>query len=363
MRVMEMVSVRSLNGAVMHAFLVARELHKQGHEVTVLCRPNSWIAEQSLVMGCRVEYSDMHRIPTDELRRVAGVIRDRGIEVLHTHTSRANFFGVLLRWFAGVPCVATTNHAHFQLHYMFNDAVIAVSEATLRYQRRMNLVRRSRSSLIPNFIDETKFERQPRDRAEIRRSLGVPESTFLIGVIGNIIERKGQHVIVEALAHVRKEHNVSLALVGKPSRGYTELVRARVEELGLQDAVYWLGQRSDIPDILGALDVMALPTFKEALPLSILEGMMCGLPVIASAVDGIPEMVIDGETGCLTQPGDVKSLANAISSLAGDQQRCKSYGATGHRRFYEHFSVESVMPRIERVLESTISSRTLKLAA
>ena len=89
--------------------------------------------------------SDLHRWPFDELRRISRFVRQEKIDVIHTHTSRSNFFGILVRWLTGVPSVATAHSCHIQLHWMFNDWVIAVSESTRRYQRRYNLVRTAAS--------------------------------------------------------------------------------------------------------------------------------------------------------------------------------------------------------------------------
>ena len=153
MKIMEIVSGTRVNGAILHCLLLSRELVRRGHQVTLVCRPGSWISRQMVDGPIDAFRSDLHRWPPDELRRIAGVIRQRQIDVIHTHTSRANFFGILLRWMTGVPSVATAHSRHVQLHWMFNDRVIAVSEADRRYQRTHNLVRGSRIETIHNFID------------------------------------------------------------------------------------------------------------------------------------------------------------------------------------------------------------------
>jgi len=117
MHVMEIVSGLQINGAGQHCAQLSRQLARRGHKVTVLCQPGARIAELLADDPVDVMFSSMKRFPPKELRRVASEIRRRGVQVMHTHMSRAHFFGVLLRWFAGVPSVATAHSQHFQLHW------------------------------------------------------------------------------------------------------------------------------------------------------------------------------------------------------------------------------------------------------
>ena len=153
MRIMEIVSGAGENRAVTHCLLLARELARRGHPVTLVCRPGAWIARQLPVHPVDLIESDLHRWPLDELRRIAAVARESRIEVVHTHMSRAHSFGVLLRWTSGLPCVATAQSRHVRLHWMFNDRVIAVSDTTRRFHRSYNLVRADRIVTIPDFVD------------------------------------------------------------------------------------------------------------------------------------------------------------------------------------------------------------------
>ena len=130
MRIMEVISGTAVNGAAVNCFEVLRALRARGHELTVVCRPNAWIAGQLAESNIDVEVieSSLRRWPPDELRRIAQLARDRRIQVVHTHMSSASFFGVLLRRLYGVPaCVATAHNRYIQLHWLFNDRVIAVS--------------------------------------------------------------------------------------------------------------------------------------------------------------------------------------------------------------------------------------------
>ncbi len=115
--------------------------------------------------------SQMRRWPLHDLRHIGQLARQRRIDVLQTHMSRAHFFGVLLRRLYGIPCVATANCRHLQVHWMLNDHVVAASEATRRFHRRYNLVRKSRIEVIHNFIDDSRYHQiDPAARAQLRRN-------------------------------------------------------------------------------------------------------------------------------------------------------------------------------------------------
>ncbi len=361
MRILEITSAREVNGAVMHCMQLSRELARRGHEVSVACRPGAWVQRQLAGEPIDLIESDLRRWPLDELRRMAAIIRQRKVEVVHTHMSRAHFFGVLLRWFAGVPCVATAHNRLLQLHWMFNDHVIAVSEATRRFQHRVNLVRASRLTTIPNFIDDRRVPAlTPDRRAAVRAGIGVEEGSLLAGVVGAIIPRKGQVYLVRAVPKVLAAcPNMRLVLVGTAEfrPDYAAEVRAEADRLGVASRIVWTGHRDDAAEILSALDLFVLPSLEESLPLSILEAMAGGLPVVATTLGGVREVVSDGETGILVRPRDVDALADAILSLLADPERRRRFGEAGRRAVTAHHSIETQVSAIEEVLACVAGRR------
>ena len=356
MRIMEIVSGRGANGAITHCMLLARELARRGNEVTVVCYPDSWVGQQLATDPVDIVRSDLHRWPLDELRRVAAICRERGIEVVHTHMSRAHFFGILLRRLSRVPCVATAHNQYLQPHWVFNDQVIACSEATRRYHRRFNLVRKSRIQTIHNFIDEARFrDVDPAARARIRAEFKVADDQLLVGQIGTICPRKGQLHLVRALPTVLERFpETRLLLVGDRDARlyarYVQRVEREITRLGIGPQVIWGGFRRDVPEVLTALDVFVLASLVEMHPLSVLEAMAQAVPVVATAVGGIPETVTDGETGFLVPPANPAALAEALLSLLGDPRLRRQIACRGPELVNERFSPASQVPRIEAVL-------------
>ncbi len=357
MRIMEIVSGTGVNGAVINCLEIAKALHVRGHQVTMLTRPNAWVGKRAAAAGIEVLQSHLKRYPS-ELKRVADDIRKRQIDVVHTHMSSANFFGVILRRILGIRnVVASAHNRYFQLHWMFNDRVIAVSEATRKFHCRYNGVAKSRIDVVHNFIDQKRFQDlDPRERNDIRNEFGFSPEHRLIGIIGDVIPRKGLIHLVRALPEiVHRVPNVQIVCGGKPNKKYQMRVKAEAENLGVDDYITWLGLRDDVARILAMLDVYALPSLEENLPLSILEAMACGIPVVASAVGGIPECVLDGTTGFLVPPANPKKLGESISTVLCQPQLAQSMGHASSRRVQDQFSIGSQVEKIETIFQRMVA--------
>lgn len=342
--------------------MLSRELTRRGHAITVVCRPSAWIGRELASVPVEVVESDLHRWPVDELWRIAGVARRGRIEVLHTHGSSATLFGVLLRRLSGVPCVATVHVENRHWFWVLNNRVIAVSEVVRRFLRTNSFVPRSRIEVIPNFICPSRFATiPPETRATLRASFGIQDSTPLIGFVGNLHRRKGWQDLVRVFSRVlNTEPRARLLVVGDRSgrwASYCSALERTAIELGVAQHVIWAGQRLDIPEVLATLDLFVSPSLREGFGLSVLEAMAAGLPVVAAAVGGLPELVCDGETGILVPLGDDDAMLRAIVTLIRDTDRRKELGEAGRRRAGKYFSADLQVPRIEAALARTIRSR------
>ena len=362
LRIVEIVSGRGVNGAVKHCLALTRELTRRAHQLTLVCRPDSWIAAQLTADPVDVELSDLHRWPIDELRRVSRLLGERQVDVIHTHMSRAHFFGVLLKAFTRVPVVATAHSRWLQGHWMFNDHVIAVSHAVAKFHR-WNLVSARRIVVIHQFVDVDEFV--PLDEAcrhHVRASLDIGGSTPLVGIVGSVFREKGPQDLIAAWSTVvAAVPGAHLAIIGDGPDEFTRELRRAVDAARLQQHVSWLGQRNDVPRLVGALDVLAMPSHEEAAPLAALEAMAAGIPVVATNVGGVAEYVRDGETGILVRRGDIRGLADAIVRLLTDEPARRRYGTAGRERLVERFSLAVQVPKIEAVLDRVRRVRGVRL--
>lgn len=357
MKIMQITSGQGVGGATTHCLLLARELAQRGHQMTLLCPPKSWIAERAATEGFPVLQSELRRWPPDDLRRIADFVRQAGIELIHTHMSRAHSFGILLRWTTGVPCVATAHRRSVQLHWMFNDLVIAVSNTMRRFHESYNLVKPNRIVTIHNFADDRTISSQPGEvRQDTRQSLNLADDDFLIGTIGSVVPSKGQLYVVRALPRILAEvPRAKLLIVGElESESYVDQINREAEALGVSSHLLWAGRRDDVHRILPALDLSVLASLKGDFPLALLEAMAAAVPVVASEIGGVGECVEAGASGLLVPPADASALAAAVVSLAGDSPRRRAMGEAGQKRLFECFSTQSQIDGIEHALAEVV---------
>ncbi len=362
MEILEIVSGAQINGAVVHCALLCREFTRRGHSVTLVCRRNAKIQSLLADDAIRVIESDLHRLPFDELRRIAAIVREGGHEVIHTHMTRAHNFGVVLRRFCNVPCIATA-HSHIlqPLTWMFNDHVIAVSDATSRFQRSRNFVRSANIDTVHGFTD---FERQSEvpfsAGAEVRAGLGLSDDTPVFGIIGDIIPRKGHLYVVRALAEIRRAvPNVRMLVVGDPKRKmgaeYNTLVRDEARRLGVGENIVWAGYRTDVAKIMHALDVYVLASLDEMFPVAVLEAMSASRPIVATNVGGVPECITDEVSGLLVPSADSSALAAAIQRLLVDRELAGRLAEHALGLARDQFSVQSQAPKVEALFRRVIA--------
>ena len=360
MNVMEIVSGIEINGARGHCASLAAGLARRGHAVTMVARPDPWLRRQLGSAPVAIVESDMRRWPLGELRRIASLAHERRIDVLHTHMSGAHVFGIALRWMTGIPCVATA-HAHRRnWHWRFNDRVIAVSEQTRRFHIARNFVSPGRIDTVHNFIDHARFAATaPSARAAMRASFGIESSAALIGFVGRLHPSKGWSDLLSVIARVTTTMpDIGLLAVGTGEENYRAELEREAARFGIADNIIWAGERSDVPEILSALDLFVSPSRDESFGLAVLEAMAAGVPVVAAAVGGLPEVVRDGETGVLVGPGDHIAMSNAIVALLCDRDLRRRMGERGRCLAVERFSAERQIPLVETALARAIDGRT-----
>ncbi|GIV07393.1 MAG: glycosyl transferase [Fimbriimonadales bacterium] len=355
MRILEIVSGTTACGATVHTLQIAKELHRRGNTITLMGKPSAWVIEQAREAGVPVLESRLKRLPLRDLKAAAQFVRAHEIEVLLAHMSGANNFAVWLSRLAKVPAVLRA-HAHtVHFHWRMAHHIIAVSEQTRRYHITHNLVSPKRISTVHGFVDPTRLIVPDKGaRASVRAELGLSPSEFVVGVIGNIIPRKGQLYLIRALPKVVGRHpNLRVLLVGvtHPLR-YGERVRREAERLGVASHVLWLGERKDVPRLLQAIDLYALATLSDMLPMAMLEAMWAELPILATCVGGIPEAITDGIEGWLVPPKDPDALANALLEILTQPDERARRAHNAHQRVRHNFTVQPQVAQIEAILQT-----------
>lgn len=176
---------------------------------------------------------------------------------------------------------------------------------------------------------------------QLRERLGFQQDAVVIGTVSRLERQKGTAHLISALARIHHEcPGARLLLVGDGSMR-RDLERLAVS-LGVRDKVVFTGALLDPGDALECMDMFALPSFREALPMAVLEAMARAKPVVATAVGGVPEAVVHGETGLLVPPGDDAALASALLTLASDPEKRREMGALGRTRFEASFTADAM---------------------
>jgi glycosyltransferase involved in cell wall biosynthesis len=195
-----------------------------------------------------------------------------------------------------------------------------------------------RITAIPNGVEDT-IPLTKQERADLRSSWGAGPETVVLGMVGRLTRRKGHHDLLQAVEPLAADPALPpWVLVAAGEGEETDRLRSQGAALERAGRLQWLGQRDDAPRLMRAFDLLTLPSTVETMPLTLLEGMAAGLPIVASAIYGIPEVVESGQTGWLVPPRDVPALRMRLRELLGDAARRHEMGAAGRARYEREFT-------------------------
>jgi glycosyltransferase involved in cell wall biosynthesis len=210
-------------------------------------------------------------------------------------------------------------------------------------------------AVIPNGIDVEAYRAQS-SAERGRAAVGLRPGQRLVSMVGEVGWRKDQKTFLQALAQLRSEDpddSTVFAIVGDGDE--RPRLEAEARQLGLvAPHLCWLGFRRDVGDLLAASDLVVLPSREEGFPNTLLEAMALGRCVVATPVDGVPELVVDGQTGVLVPVGDPALLAESMRELLGDTARRESYGAAAVRRVRVEFDQTAIMARVESLVRELV---------
>lgn len=362
---------KARGGAEEHILTLLRGLDRSRFQPYLACTP---VVAECLAKDLPADV-EVFPVSFGGLRELAGglrlahFIRRRNIEILHSHLFYSSFFASPVGWLCRVPAVVETPHVREHWRHgikagfwidrfagCFVTHYIAVSEANARYLVGEKRLPAKKVVTILNGCDLGRFEPLHRDSAALRASLGFAPGDLVLVVAARLEPQKGHRVLLDALSLVRRDFpNVRLVCVGDGSlRGQLE---QQARELYLSDAVRFVGYQNDIPQWLSLADVTVLPSFFEGLPLTAIESLAAARPMVATAVDGTPEVILDGRTGFTVPPGDALSLAVAIGRLLRDPDMRRNFGQAGRSFVLEHFTQERQVEQTQQLYFDALQQR------
>jgi len=295
--------------------------------------------------------------------QLAGIIRRARADVVHLGNGvRANFDGILACLLTRTPCVC---HVKGFEKYSGRerwiapriDALVCMTQAVEAHCVRAG-IRGRRTHVVYDAVDEAAFTPQ-RTAASVRTELGIANGAPCLGVIGNIQEWKGQAVLVEAMARVvdavPDARGLIIGGVHRAGAAYHEQLQNRIRELHLERCISITGFRSDVADVINALDVIVHTSVRpEPFGRVILEGMLLGKAVVATAAGGVPEMIREGETGFLTEPGDAAQLAARLIPLLRDPELRRQVGARAQTWARQRFALQRHAAEMAAIYHSLV---------
>jgi len=295
-----------------------------------------------------------------KLRRA---LKGTGAQLVHTNSLKTHFIGGLAARLGRLPLVwhvrdllAENEGYHLLRHAarLLRPHVIAISEAVAEQFAGLP----AEVTVIPNGIPLDKFSPGP-SSPSLRSELGLTADDRVLLVSSRLTPWKGHMTLLEAVARLADRWpRLKLVVVGEVAfweADYEQQLKQRAAELGLTEQVIWTGFRSDVPQLLRLCDIFVLPSVGEPFGRVIVEAMATSRPVVATASGGVPEIVVDGQTGLLVPPEDAQSLASAIQTLLADSQRAQQMGAEGLTRAHQLFSVDRVARQGQELYQRILS--------
>ncbi len=340
-----------------------------GLETIGISAPGPWVSE--------LESAGIRHVPLRSSTRGMNVVADvkaaaefwrilrrERLDILHTHNPKPGLYGRVLGRLAGVPIIVNTVHGLYVTRddpwakratvYMleaiasrFSDAELVQSEEDAQTMKRLRLAPPAHIELLGNGVDLSKFTSQSidvRTREQFRLELGATGDHIVVGMVGRLVAEKGYPELFEAATQLSDDYVV--VCIGPDDRDKADALPNILIETAERTGVRFLGMRTDVDLLYGAMDIFVLPSHREGFPRSAMEAAAMGLPVVATDIRGCRDVVEHGVNGFLVPVQDPEALARAIKQLGEDVEMRRRMGNAGRTRAVELFDESKVVDRV-----------------
>lgn len=368
------VVTRFIAGAGGVAMRGAEGLDRSRFELVILTAPGGSLIERVQADGIEVltlRHMRPEIAPQDDvagMRELRNLFEVGRFDIVHTHSAKAGMLGRIAARQAGVPVVVHSFHG-FPFHSFqsplrraaytaverrlgrITDRIVAVSSIVGADTVRLGIAPAERVRVIPVSIADRSVRREPASRREARQRMGISAGSTLIGNVGRIDHQKAPMDFLEVVRRLGRSDVQGVWIGDGPLRREVE---ARSQRLGLNGRMHFLGERDDVQFLLPGLDIFAMTSLYEGLPCAVVEAMQCGLPVVATAVNGVPEVIVTGETGLLVPAARPAACASAVHYLLEHQDEALRMAENGRRWVAGRFGAREAAVALSALYEETL---------
>jgi glycosyltransferase involved in cell wall biosynthesis len=307
------------------------------------------------------------------LIRLYFLFRRSHFDVVHTHTAKVGALGRIAAALTGKSIIIHTPHGHNFYGYFgpllsriiaiiekflayFTDKIIALTELEKKDLIRFKVADAEKISLIYPGLELDRHLEINIEKDRMKQHFNITPHESIVGAIGRLEPVKGLRYFIEAAKEIAGQSaNTKFIIVGEGS--LRQKLQKQVKEAGLENKFIFTGWREDTPEILSILDILVLPSLNEAVGMILIEAQAVGVPIVASNVGGIPEVIRDGQTGILVPPGDPHSLARAINQLLADKQKRLNMSEAARAWIKDKFKPQDMADAVSSLYQELVSNR------
>lgn len=359
LRILHSESSNGWGGQEHRTFKEMLALRERGHSLELVCVPGARLGERLAAEGFTVHTTTMRSgADVSAVAHMRRILKQGRFDVLNTHSGRDSLLGGAAARLAGTPLIVRTRHLALAItsratYTWLPHKVVAVSQSVMRYLVSEGVPQKD---IVTIYTGIVKAQSVSRASSTLRAELGLGEDAVIAGTVAIMRDKKGHPDLIR-VAKPLIDQRPNLHFVFAGDGPLFDEIQANVQAQGLAGHIHLLGLRRDIPNVLAGFDLFVLPTHQEALGTSFIEAMAAGLPVIGTAVDGVPEVIDDGVNGLLVSAHDDPALAAAMLRLVDAPDERRRMGAAGLRTTQTRFSVDTMASEMVAFYRSGLSER------
>ncbi|MGQ9909758.1 MAG: glycosyltransferase family 4 protein [Candidatus Flexifilum sp.] len=381
-KILRLIARLNVGGPAIHVSLLTQKLGPPAYESTLVCGtidPDEgdmqYYAEERGVQPIVIPQLGRALHPVRDLitiYRVYRLIRRLKPDIVHTHTAKAGFVGRIAAWLAGVPVIVHTFHGHVFHGYFsplltqvflllerftarISTAVITLSEDLRRdLAERYRIARKSKITVLPLGLDLAGFAAAPRRGGQFRQQIGVAADAPLVGIVGRLVPVKNHALFLDAAARIHAQRpDVRFVIVGDGELRAD--LEAQVDALGLRPVVTFTGWLRDLIPVYSDLDVLVISSINEGTPVSVIEALAAGCPVVTTAVGGLRDLLENGAFGTLVPAGDAAALSAAIEAVIAQPDVHRATAQRARAIMLERYGIDRLVQDLDELYRALLA--------